>query len=387
MYTAERQRAQPYLNSIPGPLFEQWYLLHHRMIRVVTNRPMLAEQVRNFLYYADLLAEYTYENSAQLPTEIPVDLMWEAGERLHRPIALTCYLFETRPGEAFPPAPAEPKPDATEWEYITGVDGPLRGRWKSGSMRYREYKAYPGVNCRISSALDKTDLYSSIYIEDLSKCTSWFIMRFVFYMELGKMFGYDGFEIVHGAAIALGETGALIIGSPGSGKSTLVLSCLHLVGMSHLADDVLFIAREDAVVHAYAFPEDIGIREGSRAMLGEFDFMQSLPDDQRQKRFIDIQQHFRGQIVGACPVRAIFFLHEVNRCPTFTAKLLTPAQSVAWLMQEFISQQKAKEEEAAFMLSIFSDMASQSASYALCLTPDAHENALRVRELIEKHSI
>lgn len=383
MYTAERQRAQPYLNTIHEPLFEQWYLLHHRMVRIVTNRSVLAEQVRRFLYYADFLAEYTYDDPVQLPTDIPVDLMWEAGERLHRPIALTCYLFETRPGETFPPAPAEPKPASTEWEYITGVDGPLRGRWKSGSMRYREYKAYPGVTSRISSALDKTNLCASIYIEDLSKCTSWFIMRFVFYMVIGAMFGCDGFEIVHGAAIAFGEAGALIIGAPGSGKSTLVLSCLQLTGMSHLADDVLFIAREDDVVHAYAFPEDIGIREGSRALLGEFDFMQSLPDDQRQKRFINIQQYFRDQIAGSCPVRAIFFLHEVNRCPTFTAKPLTPAESVAWLMQEFISQQKAKDEEAAFMLSIFSDMASQAASYALCLTPDAHENARRVCELIE----
>jgi hypothetical protein len=28
MYTAERQRAQPYLEQVSGPLFEQWFLLH-----------------------------------------------------------------------------------------------------------------------------------------------------------------------------------------------------------------------------------------------------------------------------------------------------------------------------------------------------------------------
>ncbi len=27
MYTAERQRAQPYLGKVAGPLIEQWFLL------------------------------------------------------------------------------------------------------------------------------------------------------------------------------------------------------------------------------------------------------------------------------------------------------------------------------------------------------------------------
>src|SRR5579863_5057430 len=141
MYTAERQRAQPYLEKLSGPLYEQWYLLHHRMIRIVTNHTELARQVRHFLYYAELLAEYTYETSAELPVNIPIDLLWQAGEQLHRPVALTCYLFETLPGEPFPPVPAEAKPEDVIWEPITGVDGPLRGRWKRDSLRYREYQA------------------------------------------------------------------------------------------------------------------------------------------------------------------------------------------------------------------------------------------------------
>ena len=56
MYTAERQRAQPYLDQVTGPLIEQWYLLHHRMVRVVTNHRALGDEVRHFLYYAELLA-------------------------------------------------------------------------------------------------------------------------------------------------------------------------------------------------------------------------------------------------------------------------------------------------------------------------------------------
>ncbi len=384
MFTAERQRAQPYLDKITGPVFEQWYLLHHRMIRIVTNSPVLAEHVRHFLYYAELQAEYTYEHPSQLPIEIPVELLWQVGERLYKPVALTCYLFTTQPGEAFPPPPAEAKPDDIVWEEITGVDGPLRARWKSGSQRFREYQPYPGVSSRIVSVLDKSDLFATLYIEDMDRCAPWFVMRFVFYMVIGAMFGCDDFEIVHAAAVAENNAGILIVGSPGSGKSTLVLSCLK-AGMLHLADDVLFLAKDDGVVHAYSFPEDIGVREGAFNVLGEYDFMQSLSEDNRQKRFVDIQQYFHGQVVGSCPIRLMIFLHAANRGPAFRAERITATQAVTWLMQEYISHQKAKEGEADYMFDIFSDTAAQAPSYRLLLSPDPGENAEQVRALLAKH--
>ena len=78
MYTADRQRALPYLEQVTGSLFEQWYLLHHRIVRVVTNHPALADQVRRFLYYAELMAEGTYDKPSNLPIAIPEDLLWQA---------------------------------------------------------------------------------------------------------------------------------------------------------------------------------------------------------------------------------------------------------------------------------------------------------------------
>ena len=386
MYTAERQRAQPYLEKISGPLYERWYLLHHRMLRIVTNRTTLAEQVKQFLYYAELLAEYTYDSSSQLPTDIPIDLLWQVGERLHRPVALTCYLFETIPGEPFPPPPAEAKPDDAIWEDITGVEGPLRARWKRGSQRFREYQAFPGVSSRITSVLDKADLWATLYVEDVSKCAPWFVMRFVFYMLIGAMFGCDGFEIVHAAAIALDDTGALIVGSPGSGKSTLVLSCLQLAGMSHLADDVLFLAKDEGVIHVYSFPEDIGVRAGSSELLGQYEFMQTLLKDEREKRFVTIQQYFRNQVVNSRPVHLMLFVHGLHRAPEFRAEPLSPALAVSWLMHEYISQQKAQEGDADYMFDIFSDMASQAVSYRLWLTPDPQVNANQVRALLQQHA-
>ena len=384
MYTAERQIAHPYLDQVKGPLVEQWYLLHHRMVRVVTNHRALANEVQHFLYYAELLAEYTYERSAALPIVIPEDLLWQAGERLYRPVALTCYLFQTRPGEEFPPAPAQPKPEDVEWIEITGVDGPLRARWKEGLLRFREYQAYPDVSSRISSVLHKTDLYATIYIQNVEQCAPWFVMRFVFYMVIGAMLGYDGYEIVHAAAIAQDDAGILVVGSPASGKSTLVLSCLQ-TGMNHLADDVLFLARDDGLVRAYAFPEDIGVRKGAARLLRQYEFMQTLAQDQRQKRAVDVQHYFRGQVIGSCPVRLMVFLDPKHRSQEFRAELLPPAQAVSWLMQEYISHQQAKDGEADYMFDIFGDLAAQAPSYCLWLSPDVKVNAEQVRTLLARH--
>ncbi|HLI05584.1 MAG TPA: hypothetical protein VKV40_03365 [Ktedonobacteraceae bacterium] len=385
MYTAERQRAQPYLNHISQPLFEQWYLLHHRMVRVVTNRLQFAEQVRQFLYYAELLAEYTYDQPDQLPVEIPVALLWQAGERLYRPVALTCYIFATRPDEPFPPAPAEAKPDDIEWEEITGVDGPLRARWKRGSLRFREYQPYPDVSGRICSVMDKVDLHASIFVEKPEITVPWFLMRFVFYMVIGAMFGIDGYEILHAGAVALDETaGALLVGSPGSGKSTLVLSCLKQ-GMHLLADDVLFLAKDDGVVKIYSFPEDIGVREGSFDLLKHYDFMQTIAKDNRQKAFVDVQRYFQGQVVSSCPARALLFISAKRRDAEFRAEPITPVQAVSILMQEFISQQHAKDGEADYMFGIFGDLAAQAPAYQLWLTPDIRYNALQVRDLLERY--
>ncbi len=385
MYTAERQREQPYLGQVVGPLIEQWYLLHHRMVRVVTNHRVVADYVQHFLFYAELMAEYVYGRPLDLPVNIPEDLLWQAGQRLYYPVALTCYLFEPRPDEAFPPAPAQAKPDDLEWIEIGGINGPMRARWKEDWLRFREFQAFPGVCSRICSVLHKKDFHATIFIQDVAQCQPWFLTRFVFYMVIGAMFGYSGYEIIHAGAVALNDNGVLIVGSPASGKSTLILSCLES-GMSLLADDVLFLAKDDGLVRVYAFPEDIGVRRGTTEMLAQSEYIQTLPSDARQKRPVDVQRYFGQQVASSCPVRVMLFLHAEQRVPEFRAEALTRAQAVHWLMQEYISQQQAQDGEADYMFDIFGDLATQAPSYRLWLMPDPQENAERVRQLMLRHS-
>jgi hypothetical protein len=385
MYTAERQRAQPYLAKVAGPLIEQWFLLHHRMVRVVTNHRKIADNVRHFLYYADFLAENIYENPVDLPIAIPENLLWQVGEGLYRPVALTCYLFETLPGEQFPPEPAEAKPDDVEWVIIPGVDGPLQARWQKEWQRFREYQAYPGVSSRICTVRDKKDLHATIFVEDVEKVVPWFMMRHVFYMVVGALLCYDGYEVVHAGAIDLDGAGILLVGSPGSGKTTLLLSCLQ-VGMKLLGDDVVLLAKDNGIVKVYSFPEDIGVRRGTIELLGHNSFMQRLKEDVRHKRFIDVQKYFRKQVSDSCQVSFLLFVSEEQRSGEFHAERLSPSQAISWLMSEYISRQLALEGGANDMFGIFSDLVTQAQSYRVTLTPEAQVNAEQIRLLKVQHS-
>ncbi len=384
MFTAERQRAQPYLDKVTGQLIEQWYLLHHRIVRIMTNQRKLAEEVRHFLYYAEFLAENIYSSAADLPIAIPEDLLWQVGERLYRPVALTCYLFQTQPGESFPPAPAEAKPDDIEWEIIPGMDSPLQARWKKEWQRFREYQSYPGVSSRICAVRDKKDLHAIIFVEDVERVAPWFMMRHVFYMVLGALLHYDGYEVVHAGAIALDGTGVLLIGSPASGKTTLLLSCLH-TGMQLLADDIILLAKDDGIVKVYSFPEDIGVRRGTIELLGHYSFMQGLKEDVRHKRYIDVQRYFRKQVINSCKASFLLFIHEEQRSGEFHAERLSPSKAVSWLMGEYISQQVAQEGQGNEMFDIFSDLVTQVQSYRISLTPDVLVNAEQVRLLIAQN--
>jgi hypothetical protein len=120
-------------------------------------------------------------------------------------------------------------------------------------------------------------------------------------------------------------------------------------------------------------------------MLGHYEFIQTVSNDERQKRFVDVQRFFQGKYTSSCPVRLMVFLNKKQRGEEFRAEPLSPAQAVGSLMQEYISHEQAKEGEADFMFNIFSDMATQAPAYRLFLCPDAQVNAREVRALLERH--
>jgi hypothetical protein len=114
--------------------------------------------------------------------------------------------------------------------------------------------------------------------------------------------------------------------------------------------------------------------------------MQTLAQDEREKRVVDIQRYFRKQVISSCPVRLMVFLGAKQRSEKFRAELLSPAQAVSVMMQEYISNERAKDGGADYMFDIFTDMTTQAPSYRLWLSPNTQENAGQLRALLEQHS-
>ncbi len=258
-------------------------------------------------------------------------------------------------------------------------------RDNDGVREYQSYIVQPQVNAAALSVIDVRQHEALTQLEPLERYEAAFLQRYVLLLALGRLLHPYGFEPCHAAAICAPwdhRQGALIIGSSGSGKTTLVLSCLQ-IGMQHLADDVLFLARDDELIYTYAFPEDIGVRTGTLDLLGQHEFMQNLVVDQREKLFVDVQQHFRSQVIGHAPIHLLLFVHAKDRDTDFRAEPIAPAQAVSLLVQEYISRQEAQESAVEDIFELFVDLVAQAPAYRLWLTPDARRNAEQVRMLLK----
>src|SRR5439155_10414917 len=124
----------------------------------------------------------------------------------------------------------------------------------------------------------------------------------------------------------------------------------------------------------------------SLALLEGHDYMQRLAEDERSKRYVDVQQFFRQQVISSAPARVLLFVHPQDRGDEFCAEPLTPAQAVSWLIEEYISRERAQDSNVEDTFQLFNDIALQVPAYRLHLTPDVEGNASQVRSLLAQHS-
>lgn len=103
-----------------------------------------------------------------------------------------------------------------------------------------------------------------------------------------------GVQPVHGGLVARGDSGVLIGGAGGSGKSTTALACA-MAGFSYLADDYTGLpAARGTAYRGYSLYASLWLEES------------------HSKRFASIQQHrIEGEMIGE--IKLPFALHEA--CP------------------------------------------------------------------------
>jgi hypothetical protein len=138
-----------------------------------------------------------------------------------------------------------------------------------------------------------------------------------------------GLQLVHAAAVGLGDTGALIVGKSGSGKSTTAIGAL-LGGLSYAGDDRCLVTL-DGEPRAHTVYASAKLHS---ANLDRFPSLRPLlmnparADD--EKAVFLVSQHFPQQLVRSLAINAII-VPEVTGGATTTFAPIPPAAALQGL--------------------------------------------------------
>lgn len=117
-------------------------------------------------------------------------------------------------------------------------------------------------------------------------------------------FAQQGLQFVHAAAVAVGDTGALVVGKSGSGKSSTAIGAL-LGGLRYIGDDRCLVdLRSTPRAHAV-----YGTAKLQTSNLRRFPSLQGLlmnpARDDDEKAVLLVSEHFPAQMTPSTTIRAI----------------------------------------------------------------------------------
>ncbi|MCU1679009.1 MAG: hypothetical protein JWM93_3767, partial [Frankiales bacterium] len=131
-------------------------------------------------------------------------------------------------------------------------------------------------------------------------------LRRVLHHALAHLLSLNGRTVVHGAAVARGDVGLLLLGATGSGKST----CAYLAataGWDVIADDLIALWVSDGVVLATGVPRSLSVPREVLAADEPGDDRDALHRDSRQRR--RLARELRDT---PCPVRGVAIVRHGN---------------------------------------------------------------------------
>ncbi len=156
-----------------------------------------------------------------------------------------------------------------------------------------------------------------------------------------------GMQLVHGGAVGTDEGAVLIVGSPGSGKSTTSLVCLD-AGMQYLGDDYVMAGlRPEPRVHSVSCAAKLEVPQAKRySHLMPTIWNADRLDEEKAVGFVD---HHPGAAVGSRPLRAIIVPRVSGLANTTVRELSAGAALFALAPSTMIQMPGSREEEFAAM--------------------------------------
>lgn len=129
----------------------------------------------------------------------------------------------------------------------------------------------------------------------------------------------NGMQLVHAGAVGTDEGAVLIVGNPGSGKSTTSLVCLD-AGMKYLGDDYVMVGLEPPWVHSVSCAAKLEVPQARKySHLMPTIWNEERLDEEKAVAFVD---HRPEGTVGSRELRAIL-VPRISGEPQTTARELS----------------------------------------------------------------
>lgn len=100
--------------------------------------------------------------------------------------------------------------------------------------------------------------HAEICFDRPDRDTAWILTRPLLTIAVMELLRRRDLYPLHAACLASRDSGVLICGPSGSGKSSLTLALLG-AGLDFLGDDLVFVRETDAGVRAFGFPDELGL--------------------------------------------------------------------------------------------------------------------------------
>jgi hypothetical protein len=268
---------------------------------VIEHSAQLAGQEILFRFAGKALEERLWPALAHLATESP--------GKPH----LTVCSWDTASTEV--EMPAEVGSVLTHLERAASTSEPRDGIFAAFVM--------PGLNL-----LDTNTSLAGFWVRDAGRLQYWEWagpFRNVFHW----WFAPRGIQLVHAAAVGLGDAGALIVGKSGSGKSTTAIGAL-LGGLSYTGDDRCLVTLE-GVPRAHAVYATAKLQnENLDRFVSLRPLLMNPARDDDEKAVLLVSQHFPAQLVASLAIRAIV-VPEVTGGTRTTFTPITPGAALRGL--------------------------------------------------------
>lgn len=175
---------------------------------------------------------------------------------------------------------------------------------------------------------------------------------------------------LHGAAVATGDAGCLLIGPSGSGKSTAALAMVAN-GWAYVSDDALLLVDEKPV-RARSFRQAFNVNPDLADHFPPIrnHFKGDLGED--GKRFLDASRAYPGRFRDECVLSRIAFTQLSSDDKTSLCEV-KPAEALTRLIQQSPSL-AFRRRHARRHLDVLRGLVQQTRSFLLTAGQDAREN-------------